>query len=40
MIAGIGTDIIEVERIAAKIEKEKGKRSKSFFIQEYFGSRM
>jgi holo-[acyl-carrier protein] synthase len=34
MIAGIGTDIIEVERIAAKIEKENGFRELVFSQNE------
>ncbi|HEX5153704.1 MAG TPA: holo-ACP synthase [Parafilimonas sp.] len=34
MIAGIGTDIIEVERIAAKIEKENGFRELVFSKNE------
>jgi len=34
MIAGIGTDIVEVERIAAKIEKENGFRELVFSQNE------
>ena len=34
MIAGIGTDIVEVERIAAKIEKENGFRELVFSKNE------
>ncbi len=34
MIAGIGTDIIEVERIASKIEKENGFRELVFSENE------
>jgi holo-[acyl-carrier protein] synthase len=34
MIAGIGTDIIEVDRIAAKIEKENGFRELVFSQNE------
>ena len=34
MIAGIGTDIIEVERMAAKIEKENGFRELVFSKNE------
>src|SRR5215211_7858734 len=34
MIKGIGTDIIEVERVASKIQKENGFRELIFSVQE------